>query len=570
MEDTGWRLKACIIVLFLGLSYCGRASLLQNSGDTFLEISFGAKNKIVYHLASGKYDVFLSGGVQMMHAEAIVGGIDATGTVTALYGGSSTAYRNFTKSRVKTPYGSGTLYRIYRKDKMGVILVQDFTTFKDKNYFLTRTNVLNSRQPVNYSSPLVGARVDLHWGPDNYALHCPFDNDMWATYETQRLDSAHFTGSEVAVVFNEARKGLVIGSLEHKVWKSGILLQANSAKSFQLTAFGGYTDPKVTHDLRAHGVVQPEDGTISSPLIMVGYFDDWRSGMEIYGSNNKLAEPPMIEPWKGATPVGWNSWGVLKDKIDLPSAKGVIDFFADSCKLFRTKDHKLFIDLDSYWDRMVENGLDGNSDELKAFVSYCKAKGFEPGIYWAPFTDWGKSGDRKVEGSDYSYKDVWTYINGKPLDVDGGRAMDPTHPGTRARILKYIEFFKSLGFKMIKIDFLGHATLEADHYYDGRITTGMEAFCNGMTFLDSVLDNKMLTYAAISPNLATARYVHIRRIACDAFKSISETAYTLNSVTYGWWQGHIYDFIDPVNVVFKDGSNVKTVRGLRQLLSQGV
>ena len=132
--------------------------------------------------------------------------------------------------------------------------------------------------------------------------------------------------------------------------------------------------------------------------------------------------------------------------------------------------------------------------------------------------------------------------------------MDPTHPATRSRIVKYIDFFKSMGFKMIKIDFLGHATLEADHYYDPHVTTGMEAFCSGMEFLDSVINNKMLVYAAISPNLATARYVHMRRIACDAFKSISETAYTLNSVTYGWWQSHLYNYVDADHVVFKEAT----------------
>lgn len=554
IKGSGKQLMTFFVVLFLFLSYCGMASSLPGNRDTVLNISFGTKNKIVYHFATGKYDALFSGGIQMMQAGAIVGRIDTTGKVNPLFESTNTTYRNFTKSRTKTAYGPATVYCIYRKDKTGVILEQAFTTFKDKNYFLARTKVYQCGRSINYCSPLVNAKVSLNWGGDNYGLHSPFDNDMWATYESERLDSLKFTSSEISVIFNENRKGLVVGSLEHKVWKSGIYLQGNSARSFQLTAFGGYTDQKLTHDLRSHGTVQSEQGIISSPLIMVGYFDDWRSGMEIYGSNNKLTEPPVIAPWKGATPVGWNSWGVLQDKIDLPSAKGVIDFFADSCKLYRTKDHKLFIDLDSFWDRMIEGGLDGNSDKLKAFVSYCNAKGFEPGIYWAPFTDWGKQGDRKVEGSDYSYKDVWTYINGKPLDVDGGRAMDPTHPGTRARIVKYIEFFKSLGFKMIKIDFLGHATLEADHYYDSRVTTGMEAFCNGMTFLDSMLSNKMLTYAAISPNLATARYVHMRRIACDAFKSIAETAYTLNSVTYGWWQGHMYDFMDADHVVFKDAS----------------
>ncbi len=71
---------------------------------------------------------------------------------------------------------------------------------------------------------------------------------------------------------------------------------------------------------------------------------------------------------------------------------------------------------------------------------------------------------------------------------------------------------------MIKIDFLGHGALESDHFYDPEITTGMQAYHIGMKFIDSVLDNTMLLYAAISPTMATAPYVHMRRIACDAFQ----------------------------------------------------
>lgn len=431
---------------------------------------------------------------------------------------------------------------------------QDFTVFKEKNYYLTKVTVSHTKSGLNYASPVSNAAIQLGWKGENFAMHSPFDNDMWARFESRKLSASNFTSSEVTAVYNYNRQGLVVGSLEHETWKSGVHINAIAEAAFNLTAFGGYTSQKYTHDLRAHGRVMTAEGTCSSPDMMVGYFDDWRQGMEVYAANNRLTEPPVIKSWTKSTPVGWNSWGVLKDKINLKAAKGVVDFFADSCKTFRTQEHTLFIDLDSYWDAMVKGGLDGNTDELKAFVAYCKAKGFEPGIYWAPFTDWGKQGDRKVEGSDYTYKSTWTLINGQPLDVDGGRAMDPTHPATQKRMEKYINFFKSCGFKMIKIDFLGHATLEADHFYDPSVKTGMQAFRAGMTYLDSLMDNTMLVYAAISPNLATGRYVHMRRIACDAFKDISETAYTLNSVTYGWWQAYLYDYMDADHVVFKEAT----------------
>jgi hypothetical protein len=164
--------------------------------------------------------------------------------------------------------------------------------------------------------------------------------------------------------------------------------------------------------------------------------------------------------------------------------------------------------------------------------------------------DWGKSA-RKMEGSDYNYEDCWIRQSGSYNDLDGARALDPTHPGTRARIRLLVGKFAACGFKMIKIDFLGHASLEADHFYDSSVHTGMQAFQKGMEYLIQQLDGKMLVYAAISPNLATARYVHMRRIACDAYSSINETAYTLNSTTYGWWQDKLYDYVDGDHIVFK-------------------
>ena len=118
-----------------------------------------------------------------------------------------------------------------------------------------------------------------------------------------------------------------------------------------------------------------------------------------------------------------------------------------------------------------------------------------------------------------------------------------------------------MGFEMIKIDFLGHGAQEADKFYDGNVTTGMQAFRQGMKFLDSVLGKQMLVYAAISPNMATARYVHARRIACDAFSSLEHTAYTMNSTGYGWWQSFIYNYMDADHVVFgKEDDGVNRAR----------
>jgi len=153
---------------------------------------------------------------------------------------------------------------------------------------------------------------------------------------------------------------------------------------------------------------------------------------------------------------------------------------------------------------------------------------------------------------------VWTKQNGKVVDIDGGRAMDPTHPAVQWMIVHVLSKLRGLGFEMIKVDFLGHGAVEADHFYDPSVTTGMEAFARGMSLVDSVLDGSMLLYAAISPSVAASRYVHMRRIACDAFSAIDNSEYTLNSTGYGWWLGRMYNFIDADHVVFNvapDGMN---------------
>ena len=79
-----------------------------------------------------------------------------------------------------------------------------------------------------------------------------------------------------------------------------------------------------------------------------------------------------------------------------------------------------------------------------------------------------------------------------------------------------------------------------------------------MAYIDSLADGKMYLNLSIAP-LFPAQFAHGRRIACDAYGSIGNSEYTLNSTTYGWWLDHVYHFNDPDNIVFK-GYNVQTNR----------
>ncbi|BAV07946.1 alpha-galactosidase [Filimonas lacunae] len=514
------------------------------STDT-LNIPFGARGRIIYHLQQGTYSVLQNEIATVHNAYALCQSRQQD------YDSRNPGTHTYTQTTASTPAGKATVYTITHQSNNGQ-LQQLFYIYPHQNYFITQVRVKSEQTGCNKISPMVAAVVDLPGkGNHPYALQVPFDNDMWARYHAQELGNSSFTSSEVTALYNnDTYAGIVLGSLEQDVWKSGIgFSTGNETKPPSMILYAGLADSIITHDRCEHGAVLPQNGYCTSPKMMVGFFDDWRNGMETYARLHLKYEPRIVFSWNQATPMGWNSWGAIQDKISYNKAAAVTRFFVDSCQAFRNADNSLFIDLDSFWDNMVEGGLDGNTNKLQQFVAYCKKNGFKPGIYWGPFTDWGKY-DRAIEGSSFQYQQTWTQQNGKFVDTDGGRAMDPTHPGTRDRVRYTLSHLVKLGFQMIKIDFLSHGAIEGDYFYDPTVTTGMQAYRKGMELVDSVLDGKMLVYAAISPNIATARYVHMRRIACDAFSAIDNTEYTLNSTGYGWWQNQLYNYIDADHVVF--------------------
>jgi len=503
-----------------------------------VHIRYGANNEIVYDLQHGTLTVRNNG-------RAIFTGVDAS---VALLNDTlrSTGYtsRRYETTPVNDDPGMSQKHIITLTAPGKPEMQQIFYTSPGKNYFLTQVSVAGHQLASGYMSPFRGKCIPVSTAART--LFVPFDNDTFVSYRSMLLQdaTAKNISAEVNMLYDDVtRQGLIAGSVEHGTWKTGVCFLA-AARGGSIHIWAGYSDLAVTRDEIAHGSVKGD--VIKSPKMMIGYFSDWRDGMEAYGGVNRIEDAPYVTNWTKATPLGWNSWGVMQEKITYEKALKVVDFFADSLKGFRSGG-TAYIDLDSYWDKLV-HGQDYHL--LKQFADYCKAKGLQPGVYWAPFTDWGhKDGpDRKVEGSDYTYGQLWTKAGAGYHDIDGARALDPTHPGTLKRIDHFTAIFKACGFKMIKIDFLGHGAAESDHFYDTSVTTGMQAYRKGMEYLVGRLDG-MFIYAAISPSLATGRYVHSRRIACDAFMTMAHTQYTLNSVTYGWWQTFLYNYLDADHVV---------------------
>jgi len=396
-------------------------------------------------------------------------------------------------------------------------------------------------------------------------LHVPFDNDMWFRYNSEPVDQIKgtFSSDEVTAFYdNQSRHAIVLGSVTHDTWKTAIDVRAQDGVIGALDVYGGISSPNGvrsdTHDTVPHGIVH---GTrVLSPRIFIGSFSDWRDGLEAYGKANAAVHPPLR--WPGGAPMGWNSWAAYGGKIDYDLYLGAAAFVHnDLLPEGFGRNKVVYINLDAFWSRLDAVQLADAVATIKAMHGADGTR-FEPGIYWTPFAYWSDDLDAWVEGTNmkYRYRDILLKgPDGSLLPkVDGGRAIDPSHPGAKERISYFLRQFEQMGFMYLKLDFLSHGALEGQHY-DPTIQTGIEAYNEGMQQIVNEAGNRMFLSLSIAP-LFPSGYGNARRLSCDTKGHISgreqSTEYELNSLTYGWWtNGNMY-IADPDHVVLGEKADL--------------
>ncbi|HTF43382.1 MAG TPA: hypothetical protein VK641_05770 [Terriglobales bacterium] len=402
--------------------------------------------------------------------------------------------------------------------------------------------------------------VQIGNGESLRLLHVPFDNDMWFRYNSLAVADMKagqtYTSNEVTAIYdNASRQSLILGSITHDTWKTAIAAQARDGHLTDLDIYGGIASPTGvrtdTHDTVAHGLVR---GThVVSPLIFIGSFADWRDGLEAYAAANAAVHPPL--PWAAGAPMGWNSWAAYAEKINqhryLDSAAFVRDTLVPR-GFGRNK--VVYINLDAFWSNLDAVQLADAVANVKALRGPDGTR-FEPGIYWTPFAYWSDDLDAFVEGTGmkYRYRDIVLKAPDGSLlpKVDGGIAIDPSHPGAKARTTYFLKEFQRLGFEYLKLDFLSHGALEGAHH-DSAIQTGIAAYNAGMKQIIDETGNRMFLSLSIAP-LFPSGYGHARRLSCDTKGHMSggdqTTEYMLNSLTYGWWTDKNLYITDPDHVV---------------------
>lgn len=502
--------------------------------------------------------------------------------------------------------GAGRRFTVVHHAEDRPDLLQHFTLYEGKPFFLLQAEIRGSRQlSTNYFGVIgTGSQggVDVGKINQNRVLRVPFDNDVWVRYDAIDISgSGSGVSSEVTAIYDNAgRNGLVFGSVTHDTWKSGIRFSGSSGKIDQLEVFGGMaleTTPlpaqalkstsgltSITRDSLPHGEVSGK--SVFSPVVFAGYFEDWRDGLEEYGRANAAFKAPLA--WRQGIPFGWNSYAALGGKLDYSRFMGALDFINQKLAPEGFNSENVFYhNLDGGWQRL-------DASQLRDVLDFMRHLGrstgidYRPGIYMAPFAYFaayaarGRAGDpldHFVEGTNlkYRYRDILLKKpDGSPVPtLDSAHPLDPTHPGTKARIRSYITTFKELGYRYLKIDFLTHGALEGSHW-DKSVETGIQAYSQGMQFILDQVAGEMFVSLSIAP-IFPGGYGHARRISCDTMGHISlkpgdypqqSTEYMLNSLTYGWWTSPSLYIADPDQIPLGTGAAIHGARTVDEARSR--
>jgi alpha-galactosidase len=552
-----------------------------------------------------------SGFAIMRHDNVTVVSNTARGTAD-VYWGSARRITGFS-SQVKLPTGTLST-KDYRGGcrydhetvtcrRYGLPTLRQKFTFDGPNDFLVQLEV-SSDQPLstNEMTPvLVEGGVDIGTDGDRRMLLVPVDNDNWVRYESKPINdiTPKQRSFEVTTVFDDtSRRGFVFGSIDHDTWKSGITGQGRRGRLDRLEVTAGLTDYQYDYGTADNKYQKPREllphrpvtgTTVTSPRMMVGYFDDWRAGMETFGRANAKVTGQRTAPTRG-TPFGFNSWGGLGSAVGNPDLMKQTSDFVNKDLPGWQPDAKPYVGIDSYWDALLQpqwSFEDPNTSwaQLEDYVKHVKANGQEPALYFQPFTNFWLDGiDNQIGGTalcagcpNQTLRQMALKANGQPMQLDGGWALDPTNPGVLNRAKIALTKFHDIGVRYVKMDFFTHGMLESDSWYDKSVQTGLQAFHKGMKQVVGYAGSDTFIDLAISP-LFMGQYGNARRISCDVHGSMNNwhetdpahyqksTEYLLNSLTYGWWLNQVYDYNDADHVQFGNyyydsGNNAKLFDG---------
>lgn len=457
------------------------------------------------------------------------------------------------EAEVDDCFGQGYRYTIGYQMATGERLLQSITFYYSLPYFVVDLSVTtpDDKTMSNYLAPLKSQTQTVFMPRDNKnrVLFVPFDNDGFIRYSSNYLRNNATDSYYVTAIYNSVtREGLIAGAVDHYYWKNAVHVKGSDYYNLdELTLISGYTDDHSHDSIQSENTTMPHGAviadTVRSSRFIVGFFDDWRMGMETFGQACTLVAPRR--QWAGGTPYGWSSWGVQSTDISYRGVIDCADFIRDNLMPhgFHDLNGKVVMSLDAWWNDNL------TSSQVSQFVNYCKENNMIPGLYYGPFCRFGDL-QSNVPGTNnrYRFRDIALKVHGRYKVIDGAYCLDPTHPGTKMFMLNDLNRFKQWGIEYLKCDFQSNGIIEADSWYADTCYTGMQAYNIGMAYLMKRTGDDIYIDLSISPAFPY-QYAHGRRISCDAWGTIGSTQYVMNCASYGWWLSQVYVANDPDHMV---------------------
>ncbi len=298
----GNRLNLLVLVGMVLSVVAGASPSFQQVGSTL--VMSNADVRLVYNLNAGTTDFYWANSKKI---SAFYSGVGlSSGYVMGIN------FSNRTWSVVNSNEVAVTAHAAGLPD------MTQYFTLDQNDSFLTSVSMSGPNASANWMGPVVvntAGGVDIGSYNDDRALFVPFDNDDFVRYNAMPINSSTVSYEVGAFYDNTTRSGLVVGSVTHDVWKSGVYYSGSNNKLNQMNVFGGATSP---WDVMPHGFVT--GNVISSPTMFVGFGNDWRTVMENYAAENAEFAAPLV--WTNGVPFGWNSWGVTNYQSHITYAVG--------------------------------------------------------------------------------------------------------------------------------------------------------------------------------------------------------------------------------------------------------
>ncbi|OPH60283.1 coagulation factor 5/8 type domain-containing protein [Paenibacillus ferrarius] len=432
-------------------------------------------------------------------------------------------------------YGTGG-YKLTLTSNLnsGSTIVLNIYLYADIPYFLTDMQVQKgTSQTLDFLEPIASQNLAIAAGSNKKVFTTPFtNNNDFGVAPVNAFGSFTGTSYWVTSVFDDTTKnGFVAGAATVKNWVSAQYLAPASTANGNLTGFSVYNNGG------------KQSGTsVSSDKFFLGYYTDYRTGLEEFGAKYNVGEPHLT--WSGGVPIGYNSWYALRfDDLTAENMYPLVDYVANN---MQSKGYQ-YVNLDAGW----ENG-DGDwtpnaakwpvkvagENPMKSFTNYVHSKGLKAGTYINPFSVESNFLDTTIPNTSYTFRQAVLRDTSGALKTTyiGTYALDTTHPGTQQYLRDSIQRYIDWGFDYIKADFLDFGLYEGNHYDSTK--NGMQAYRLGMGILkDKVLaaGRPIFIDESISP-LLPAAFAHGRRLGCD-----TELGVTGGGTTYTGYERQAFN-----------------------------